>query len=80
MPHGRTHPALMAGAEEGSHCGIPVVLVTGYRLCGAGVAILKSDAIKTLLTNIIKQALESRVTAMKTMRCRWRLARLPPDL
>lgn len=51
--------ALMAEPEEGAATAeYAVVLVAATGFAAVLVAILKSDAIKTLLTNIIKQALK----------------------
>ena len=51
--------ALMAELEEGAATAeYAVVLVAATGFAAVLVAILKSDAIKTLLTNIIKQALK----------------------
>ena len=49
---------LMAEPEEGAATADAVVLVAATGFAAVLVAILKSDAIKTLLTNIIKQALK----------------------
>ena len=50
---------LMAEPEEGAATAeYAVVLVAATGFAAVLVAILKSDAIKTLLTNIIKQALK----------------------
>jgi Flp pilus assembly pilin Flp len=49
---------LMAEPEEGAATAEYVVLVAATGFAAVLVAILKSDAIKTLLTNIIKQALK----------------------
>lgn len=50
---------LMAESEEGAATAeYAVVLVAATGFAAVLVAILKSDAIKTLLTNIIKQALK----------------------
>ena len=51
--------SLMAEPEEGAATAeYAVVLVAATGFAAVLVAILKSDAIKTLLTNIIKQALK----------------------
>lgn len=59
MPQDARIRTLMAEPEEGAATAeYAVVLVAATGFAAVLVAILKSDAIKTLLTNIIKQALK----------------------
>ena len=60
---------LMAEPEEGA-----------ARLCGGAGRHPEVGCHQDVADQHHQTGSESRVTAMKTMTCRWRLARLPPDL